>query len=69
MVGDKLWLKVNTASRMETTCDPMRIQCTDSTVQLLATAGGWSYESRGEMVVKGKGTMATYWLLDRVDGL
>ena len=56
---------MNTASRMETTCEPMRIQCTESSMKLLEAAGGWTFEARGPMQVKGKGTMNTYWLTGR----
>ncbi|XP_037787777.1 atrial natriuretic peptide receptor 2-like [Penaeus monodon] len=59
---------VNTASRMETTCDPMRIQISLSTRMALFTAGGFIMEFRGYVDVKGKGEMSTYWLEGR-DGL
>ncbi|XP_063884775.1 atrial natriuretic peptide receptor 2-like [Scylla paramamosain] len=59
---------VNTASRMETTCEPMRIQISLSTRMSLLSAGGFIMEFRGYIEVKGKGEMATYWLEGR-DGL
>ncbi|XP_042872543.1 receptor-type guanylate cyclase gcy-12-like, partial [Penaeus japonicus] len=59
---------VNTASRMETTCDPMRIQISLSTRMALFSAGGFIMEFRGYVDVKGKGEMSTYWLEGR-DGL
>ncbi|XP_071522283.1 uncharacterized protein [Panulirus ornatus] len=59
---------VNTASRMETTCEPMRIQISLSTRMALMSAGGFIMDYRGYINVKGKGEMATYWLEGR-DGL
>ncbi|KAK7084973.1 hypothetical protein SK128_008217 [Halocaridina rubra] len=59
---------VNTASRMETTCEAMRIQISLSTRMALLTAGGFIMDFRGYIDVKGKGEMATYWLEGR-DGL
>ncbi|KAG2492733.1 hypothetical protein HYH03_008899 [Edaphochlamys debaryana] len=59
---------VNTASRMETTSQPMRVHISESTASLLATAvtAGEAFfqtMTRGPIEVKGKGTMTTYWLL------
>ncbi|CAL4097351.1 unnamed protein product, partial [Meganyctiphanes norvegica] len=59
---------VNTASRMETTCDPMRIQVSLTSQMSLVKAGGFILEFRGYIEVKGKGDMPTYWLEGR-DGL
>ncbi|XP_068234006.1 uncharacterized protein [Palaemon carinicauda] len=59
---------VNTASRMETTCEAMRIQISLSTRMALLAAGGFIMDFRGYIEVKGKGEMATYWLEGR-DGL
>jgi class 3 adenylate cyclase len=55
---------VNTASRMESTGLPSRIQCSEATANLLITAGKsqWLSKREGFVQVKGKGQMATYWL-------
>ncbi|XP_052866342.1 soluble guanylate cyclase 88E [Anopheles cruzii] len=51
---------VNTASRMESTSQAMRIHISESTKHLLS--GGYHVSERGEIDVKGKGSMKTYWL-------
>ncbi len=52
---------VNTASRMESTGLPCRIQISEVTHQLLEDNGHSSvWEWRGEIDVKGKGKMSTY---------
>ena len=48
---------------METTGQPLRIHASDSCKNLLDQLGGYNLEERGEVSVKGKGTMLTYWLL------
>ncbi len=67
---------VNVASRMESTGEPGRIQCSEAFAQLLlavavaekdGTANSNSQQQqklteRGEVSVKGKGSMTTYWL-------
>jgi adenylate cyclase len=66
---------VNVASRMESTSEPGRIQVSERFASALRTLMGatstdseslptpqWSLESRGEIAVKGKGLMTTYWL-------
>ncbi len=55
---------VNTASRMESHGIPDRIHITEETYQLLKNK--FHFESRGEIDVKGKGKMHTYFLLDRI---
>jgi class 3 adenylate cyclase len=52
---------VNTASRMESHGVPNAIQLSEASNQLLAAK--YRTSSRGEIEVKGKGTMAT-WLLE-----
>lgn len=51
---------VNTASRMESSGEPGRIQVTDRTRARLG--GGYLLSSRGEIEVKGKGLMTTHFL-------
>ncbi|XP_056588336.1 atrial natriuretic peptide receptor 1 [Triplophysa dalaica] len=53
---------VNTASRMESTSEALKIQCSCSTFYLLEEIGGYTLTCRGVSQVKGKGDMVTYWL-------
>src|SRR5919204_677441 len=55
---------VNTASRMESSGVPNRIQVTESTYRRLGAK--YSFEPRGAIEVKGKGLMTTYFLLGRL---
>lgn len=57
---------VNTASRMESHGLPEGIQVTEATY--LRLKDKYAFESRGMIDVKGKGPMATYLLLGRLDG-
>ncbi|MGG6294751.1 adenylate/guanylate cyclase domain-containing protein [Leptolyngbya sp. AN02str] len=52
---------VNIASRMESQGEPGRIQVTQSVYDCLQHR--YRFELRGEIAVKGRGTMRTYWLL------
>ena len=54
---------VNTASRMESHSLPGRIQVTETTYRRLK--GKYAFERRGEIDVKGKGRMATWFLTGR----
>ncbi|MEM1172074.1 MAG: adenylate/guanylate cyclase domain-containing protein [Cyanobacteria bacterium P01_H01_bin.35] len=54
---------VNTASRMESHGKPDKIQVTKSTYDHLK--GKYIFESRGSIMIKGKGNMNTYFLLGR----
>ncbi|KAJ6634645.1 Soluble guanylate cyclase 88E [Pseudolycoriella hygida] len=54
---------VNTASRMESTSTAMKIHISQTTRDLLGE--NYKLAERGEIEVKGKGTMKTYWLEDR----
>jgi hypothetical protein len=55
---------VNTASRMESTGVPMRIQVSPVTADQIRN--DFILEERGEIEVKGKGTMKTYLVVNRV---
>ena len=52
---------VNVASRMESLGIPGKIQVTEATYQQLKHR--YAFEKRGEIEVKGKGAMTTYWLI------
>jgi adenylate cyclase len=54
---------VNLASRMESQGEPGRIQVSSTTYHRLQDR--YEFEKRGEIDIKGKGVMTTYWLLDR----
>ncbi|XP_045506505.1 soluble guanylate cyclase 88E [Colias croceus] len=54
---------VNTASRMESTSEAMRIHISQTTRELLSPS--YKVTERGEIQVKGKGAMKTYWLEGR----
>ncbi|XP_074600030.1 atrial natriuretic peptide receptor 1-like [Brevipalpus obovatus] len=58
---------VNTASRMESTGLPLRIHVSPSTRELLLKIGNFKLDLRGEVEMKGKGKMVTYWLLGESD--
>ncbi|XP_014664156.1 PREDICTED: guanylate cyclase 2G-like [Priapulus caudatus] len=51
-----------TASHMESTSLALRIHLSQSTVDSLNKHGGFYVEKRGEIIMKGKGWMTTYWL-------
>ncbi|XP_072021460.1 atrial natriuretic peptide receptor 2-like isoform X2 [Amphiura filiformis] len=57
---------VNTASRMESTGEALKIQASEACVNVLHQLGGYIYDQRGELAVKGKGIMLTYWLTGKV---
>uniref|UniRef100_A0A1B0C9R9 guanylate cyclase n=1 Tax=Lutzomyia longipalpis TaxID=7200 RepID=A0A1B0C9R9_LUTLO len=54
---------VNTASRMESTSLAMKIHISESTKSFLGP--NYKITERGELDVKGKGNMKTYWLEER----
>uniref|UniRef100_A0A2A4JU18 Guanylate cyclase domain-containing protein n=3 Tax=Heliothinae TaxID=95178 RepID=A0A2A4JU18_HELVI len=54
---------VNTASRMESTGQPLRIHLSENTRALLEQWGTFVVERRGEVELKGRGRMLTHWLL------
>ncbi|CAG9857899.1 unnamed protein product [Phyllotreta striolata] len=51
---------VNTASRMESTSEAMKVHISENTRQLLPQT--YRVSERGEIQIKGKGAMKTYWL-------
>ncbi|XP_076324600.1 atrial natriuretic peptide receptor 1-like isoform X2 [Tachypleus tridentatus] len=55
---------VNTASRMESTGLPLKIHVSPTTKEVLDTFGTFSLELRGQVEMKGKGRLTTYWLLE-----
>ncbi|CDO41085.1 Receptor-type guanylate cyclase gcy-17 [Caenorhabditis elegans] len=61
---------VNTASRMESNGKPGRIHVSSEANHLLThVVGGFRTEERGEVIIKGKGVMNTYWLLGENDSV
>ena len=58
LIGDT----VNTASRMESNCDPGKIQLSESTKRLLDGKGYSVSKVHPPKEIKGKGIMTTYWL-------
>ncbi|XP_055341958.1 atrial natriuretic peptide receptor 1-like [Paramacrobiotus metropolitanus] len=53
---------VNTAARIETSGMPSRVHVS-GTIQVLAVQFGHHFEQRGEIQIKGKGKITTFWLL------
>ena len=53
---------VNTASRMESTGVPGRIQVSEATHEVLRDDSSFVWEDRGSVEIKGKGEMKTYLL-------
>ncbi|XP_025080056.1 receptor-type guanylate cyclase gcy-3-like [Pomacea canaliculata] len=58
---------VNTASRMESNSEPMKIHISKATKGLLDKTHRYIITSRGEVNIKGKGLMETFWLEGRKD--
>ncbi|XP_062828750.1 atrial natriuretic peptide receptor 2 [Anolis carolinensis] len=54
---------VNTASRMESNGEALRIHVSSCTKEILDEFGCFELELRGDVEMKGKGKMRTYWLL------
>uniref|UniRef100_A0A336LM52 Guanylate cyclase n=1 Tax=Culicoides sonorensis TaxID=179676 RepID=A0A336LM52_CULSO len=53
---------VNTASRMESNGEPLKIHISHSTKEVLDVFGTFEIETRGLVKMKGKGDMLTFWL-------
>ncbi|KAJ8021419.1 Atrial natriuretic peptide receptor 1 [Holothuria leucospilota] len=60
---------VNTASRMESHSLPMKIHISENCKSLLEKTGSYRFTSRGQVEIKGKGWMTTYWLEEKIDKL
>ncbi|XP_011872052.1 PREDICTED: atrial natriuretic peptide receptor 1-like isoform X2 [Vollenhovia emeryi] len=54
---------VNTASRMESNGEALKIHVSPKTKEILDTFSTFELVCRGEVVLKGKGPMTTYWLM------
>jgi guanylate cyclase, other len=54
---------VNTASRMESCGEPLKIHISPQCKAELDRLGGYITEKRGIVTMKGKGDVTTYWLL------
>ncbi|TSL97307.1 hypothetical protein Baya_7562 [Bagarius yarrelli] len=54
---------VNTASRMESTSLPQKVHVSSATYLALMKDNAYELQLRGEIEVKGKGKMNTYWLI------
>ncbi|XKL59222.1 hypothetical protein PGB90_000238 [Kerria lacca] len=54
---------VNTASRMESNGEALRIHVSPQTKEVLDTFSTFELKLRGEVEMKGKGKITTYWLL------
>ncbi|CAC5423157.1 Guanylate cyclase soluble subunit beta-2,Guanylyl cyclase GC-E,Retinal guanylyl cyclase 1,Soluble guanylate cyclase gcy-31,Receptor-type guanylate cyclase gcy-28,Soluble guanylate cyclase gcy-35,Receptor-type guanylate cyclase gcy-4,Guanylate cyclase soluble subunit alpha-1,Receptor-type guanylate cyclase gcy-21,Retinal guanylyl cyclase 2,Heat-stable enterotoxin receptor,Soluble guanylate cyclase 88E,Guanylate cyclase soluble subunit beta-1,Receptor-type guanylate cyclase gcy-13,Receptor-type guanylate cyc len=53
---------VNTASRMESNGEAMKIHISNATANMLNEKAMFDIVKRGELKIKGKGVMVTYWL-------
>ncbi|XP_062584910.1 atrial natriuretic peptide receptor 1-like [Saccostrea cucullata] len=56
---------VNTASRMESNGEAMKIHISSATQNLLVSNDSFLLVERGPIAIKGKGNMTTYWLMAR----
>ncbi|KAL0893796.1 hypothetical protein ABMA27_013928 [Loxostege sticticalis] len=58
---------VNTASRMESNGEPLRIHISQNCKYALDKIGGYVVEPRGTIPIKGKGQVQTYWLVSATE--
>uniref|UniRef100_A0A183SFY8 Guanylate cyclase n=1 Tax=Schistocephalus solidus TaxID=70667 RepID=A0A183SFY8_SCHSO len=56
---------VNSASRMESAGEALRIHVSPATKIILDELGGYKFEYRGKVSLKGRGEVETYWLVGR----
>lgn len=59
---------VNTASRMESNGEPLRIHISSECRKALDKIGGYVTEERGYVAMKGKGDVLTHWLIGVTSG-
>ena len=59
---------VNTASRMESNGEPLRIHISSECRKALDKIGGYVTEERGLVAMKGKGDVLTHWLIGVTSG-
>lgn len=52
---------------MESTGEALKIHCSNECKKLLDSLGGYLFEDRGRIPIKGKGEMNTYWLVGEVE--
>jgi len=57
---------VNTASRMESNGEALKIHISGATQYYLERIGGYIMKERGAIDIKGKGTLVTYWLHGKI---
>ncbi|XP_015779320.1 PREDICTED: atrial natriuretic peptide receptor 2-like [Acropora digitifera] len=57
---------VNTASRMESNGEALKIHISKATKDNLDKIGGYLMQERGSIEIKGKGELTTYWLQGKV---
>uniref|UniRef100_T1IU05 guanylate cyclase n=1 Tax=Strigamia maritima TaxID=126957 RepID=T1IU05_STRMM len=60
---------VNTASRMESSGQPLKIHVSHACKTILDKIEGFQVEDRGLIPIKGKGEMRTYWLVGMENSL
>ncbi|XP_060074687.1 atrial natriuretic peptide receptor 1-like [Ylistrum balloti] len=56
---------VNMASRMESNGEALRVHMSSATYKSMCEHQGYDIQERGNIEIKGKGTVKTYWLLGR----
>lgn len=60
---------VNTASRMESNGDALKIHISHHCKEALDKLGGYVINERGPMDIKGKGQMITHWLISQTENV
>src|SRR5205085_6209905 len=59
---------VNTASRMESNGEPLKIHISEECKCMLDKLGGYIIKERGKVHLKGKGDVRTWWLVGASEG-